>query len=209
MGFSELLYEKSNNKEFTRTGEYASIIYSSSRNAMDLLHNLTGWTKLQTGKINFNPRETDLANLIDDAVEFAKPAALIKSINIEVNASTGLTLKVDREMLGTILRNLVMNAIKFSYKASKITISSGKTDGMAFIEISDSGIGMDKQAISGILNSNAIESTPGTENEKGTGLGLYICREFIAFHDGELQIISEPGKGSRFIVRLPETAPES
>ncbi|HLN55048.1 MAG TPA: sensor histidine kinase [Bacteroidales bacterium] len=209
MGFSELLYEKSNNKEFTRTGEYASIIYSSSRNAMDLLHNLTGWTKLQTGKINFNPRETDLANLIDDAVEFAKPAALIKSINIEVNASTGLTLKVDREMLGTILRNLVMNAIKFSYKESKISITSGKTERMAVIEISDSGIGMDEQAISGILNSGTIESTPGTQNEKGTGLGLYICREFIAFHDGELQIISEPGKGSRFIVRLPETAPES
>lgn len=209
MGFSELLYERSKNKEFSRTSEFASIIYSSSRNAMDLLHNLTGWTKLQTGKINFNPRETDLSKLIDEAVEFARPAAIIKSINIEVNTAGEHTIKVDREMLGTILRNIIMNAIKFSYKKSMITITSGKTDGMAFIEISDSGIGMDKQAVSGILNSDTIESTPGTMNEKGTGLGLYICREFIAFHDGELQIISEPAKGSRFIVRLPQTVPEA
>lgn len=203
MGFSEMLYEKSKNNEFSRTSEFASIIYSSSRNAMDLLHNLTGWTKLQTGKISFNPRESDLAKLIGEAVEFGKPAAIMKSISIEVIPEPALTIVVDREMLGTILRNLIINAIKFSYKESTITVTARRIDSIAEIEVSDSGIGMDKQAVSRLLKSDAIESTPGTSNEKGTGLGLYICREFIAFHDGELEIISEPGKGSRVIVRLP------
>lgn len=205
MGLSELLYERSLKEEFSRTSEYASIIYSSSRNAMDLLHNLTGWTKLQTGKILFNPKEIELVSLINGVAEFGKPAAIMKSISINIIAPATLPIKADKEMLGTILRNLVINAIKFSHKGSSITISARNDGAMAEIEISDSGIGMDQQTVSRLLNSDLIESLPGTSNEKGTGLGFYICKEFIAFHDGDLQILSEPGRGSRLIVKIPNS----
>lgn len=203
MGFSELLYERSLKEEFSKTSEYASIIYSSSRNAMDLLHNLTGWTKLQTGKMLFNPKEIELASFISNIAEFGKPAAIMKSISINVITPAAVTVKADKEMLGTILRNLVINAVKFSYKGSVVTITARKNGHMIEIEVSDSGIGMDLETISKILNSDSIESVPGTFNEKGTGLGLYICKEFVSLHDGDLQILSEPGKGSRFIVRIP------
>ncbi len=203
MGFSELLYGSSMKGDHSKTTEFASIIYSSSRNAINLLHNLTGWTKLQTGKTLYNPQELDIACIINEVVEFSKPAALMKSISIIVFVPSGLKLNADKEMIGTILRNLIHNAIKFSFKQSEVKIIAGRNGNNAEIEVTDSGIGMDKQTIEKLLDLSYIQSNPGTSNEKGTGLGLYICREFISIHEGVLEIRSEPGKGSRFIVKLP------
>lgn len=204
MGFSELLYERSLKNDSSKTGEYASIIYSSSRNAMDLLHNLTGWTKIQTGRTFYNPKEVDIVKLVHEIVEFSNSSALIKSITINADLPAELKMKADKEMIGTILRNLIHNAIKFSFKESTIIITAALNRNMVEIEVSDSGIGMDEQTVRRLSDGSFIDSTPGTSNEKGTGLGLYICREFIAFHKGTLEIISEPGNGSRFIVRVPD-----
>lgn len=204
MGFSELLYERSLKSDFSKTGEYASMIYTSSRNAMDLLHNLTGWTKLQTGRTLYNPKELNLVALIHEVIEFCHPTALMKAVKIDIQVPRELNVIADKEMIGTILRNLIHNAIKFSYKGSEISIKAEQNRDMIVLEVKDSGIGMDKHTIDKLVNHSPVESTPGTANEKGTGLGIYICKEFVSFHNGSLHISSEPGKGTSFKITFPE-----
>lgn len=203
MGFSELLYEKALVNDFSRTKEFTGIIYNSSTNAVELLNNLTSWTKLQTGRTLFNPRETDLVQLMTEVADSCKASALMKSITIKISATDGLFVTIDRVMFATILRNLVINAIKFSYHYSEIFVTAGKNDEIVEVLVADSGIGIDSHIIDKILKMGMYESTPGTANEKGTGLGLFLCMEFIAMHNGTLNIESEPGKGSRFRVKLP------
>lgn len=203
MGFSELLFEKTKKNDFSRVNEFASIIYSSSTNAIELLNNLTNWTKLQTGRTIFNPLETDLLPIIKEVIDSCQSAALMKSITLKVSAPGELLLTADRVLLATIIRNLVMNAIKFSHQHSDVIISAGKNNSLVEVVVQDFGIGIDKHTIDKILNLGTYESTHGTANEKGTGLGLFLCMEFITMHSGTLNIESQPGKGSRFIITLP------
>lgn len=204
LGFSELLYERSLANDFSRTKEFAGIIYNSSANAVELLNNLTSWAKLQTGRVFFNPRETDLVALVHEVIGSCNPAAIMKNIKIRISSPGELTTMVDRVMFSTILRNLVLNAIKFSYNRSEVIVTLRKNDSLTEVEVEDSGTGMDSKMIEKILNNGKYDSMAGTANEKGTGLGLFLCMEFIAMHNGTLQIDSEPGKGSRFRVNFLE-----
>lgn len=207
MGFSELLYEKTRKNDFSRINEFASIIYGSSANAIELLNNLTSWTKLQTGRTIFNPRETDLLPIIKEVTDSCRSAAIMKSITIKVSAPAELILKIDRVLIATIIRNLLMNAIKFSYQHSDILILVARDNSLVEVTVQDYGIGIGKQTIDRILNKDNYESMPGTANEKGTGLGLYLSMEFIKMHNGTLKIESEPGSGSKFSVLIDTRTP--
>jgi signal transduction histidine kinase len=126
-----------------------------------------------------------------------------KGIKLKSALSIDLTITADRNMIKTILRNLISNAIKYTYKNGKVEVKAILKDSRAEISVSDNGIGMTKETMSKLFRIDANLFTPGTENEKGTGLGLLLCKEFVEKHGGKIWVESELGKGSVFSFSLP------
>ncbi len=178
-------------------------IYDSSRNTYKLLENLLQWSRLQTGRIDFNPEKIDLYKAIFDVVELFKASASAKGILIRNEVVPGLNAYCDNFMISTVLRNILSNSVKFSYQGGKVVIVSEQNLNSVQIEISDNGIGMNEQEISDVFEIDKVMVRKGTSNEEGTGLGLILCKEFIKKNRGEIWISSEPGKGSTFYIKLP------
>jgi len=126
-----------------------------------------------------------------------------KNIELLKSFDDNLTIVADKNMIKTILRNLISNAIKFTSKNGKVEIKAIIEDGQVVISVSDNGIGMTKETIAKLFRLDANLSTRGTENEKGTGLGLFLCREFIEKHNGKIIVESEKDKGSLFKIVFP------
>lgn len=161
------------------------------------------WSRSQTRRMEFNPEYIDLTTLLRPVVELVKSAADKKSIDIQLNFSPNFIVHADKEMLRTVMRNLISNAVKFTEQNGEIKINAEEKNGFAVLSVTDNGIGITKQNLENLFRIDTSFSTPGTVNEKGTGLGLILCKEFIDKHQGKIWVESEPGKGSRFFVSLP------
>lgn len=203
MGFSELLIERAQKKDLSGTEKFATVIYNSSQNAMDLLANLTQWSRLQTGRMEFSPTEIDLVSIINEVTELLSASALHKNITITMNFPDQLNIIADRAMISTVIRNLISNSIKFTKPGGEISLSAIQSDHEVMMEVRDNGVGMSKEALSKLFRIEAGFSTRGTINEEGTGLGLILCKEFISRHEGKIWAEGEAGKGSRFFFTLP------
>ena len=203
MGFSELLMDQMNKKDYDRIERYASIILQSSQNALDLLKNLLEWARSQTDKMQFAPEHFELAHLIEQTLTELKPPADQKSIKLRNDIHEDILVFADKNMTGTVIRNLVSNAIKFTMEGSAVDISARKTPEEIIVSVKDNGVGIDSKRIEGLFRIDANVSTPGTNNEKGTGLGLILCKEFVEKHGGRIWVESEEGKGSEFCFSLP------
>ncbi|HEY3372333.1 MAG TPA: PAS domain-containing sensor histidine kinase [Prolixibacteraceae bacterium] len=209
MGFSELMVEQTQEKNYEEVERYASIIYQSSQRAMELVTNLLEWSRSKVGRLQFNPENIDIGELIKSVVQLLKDSAQHKSITIYTDVSPGLQVRADRAMLATILRNLVSNAIKFTKPDGEIVVSVQKEQYQLSFMVADNGIGIKKEAINKLFDMDASYSTPGTQDEKGTGLGLLLCKEFIERHGGDLRVESELGKGSKFYFTIPQSIKKS
>lgn len=203
VGFSELLIEDIRKKNFDEIENFAKVIIDSSENAMNLLTNLIEWSRLQTGRIKFNPEEFDINIIISEVLDLLLASASQKSIIINSDIPPRLNVFADKFMIGTVLRNIISNAIKFSYQDGIILISGLKNNSAVIIKVSDNGVGMNQKVLKKLFKFEENFSTPGTQNEKGTGLGMIICKEFITKHNGKLWVESEIGKGSSFFFTLP------
>ncbi len=204
MGFSELLIEQIKENDLEGIDKYAEIIQQSSHNAMDLLTNLLEWSRSQTGHMEFNPEYLELNGLINNVIALLENQAMQKSININKTTPKILTLKADKDMLSTILRNLISNAIKFTNTNGEIHINAEQKNNQTIIKIKDNGIGINKNTLNKLFRIEENISSKGTNNEKGTGLGLVLCKEFIEKHDGKIWAESEEGKGSSFYFSIPQ-----
>jgi len=202
IGFSDMLIEKIQRKAYDDIEEYATIIQKSSWRAMDLLTNLFDWSRLQTGKMNFNPGTFDIVKTIKEVISLYNDTALHKSISISSYIPESFNVNADEPMIGTVLRNLLSNAIKFTNPGGHINISAFQSDSEYIVEITDDGIGMNSSVIEKLF-INGSYSIKGTNGEEGTGLGLILCKEFILKHNGRIWAESEPGKGSKFTFTLP------
>jgi PAS domain S-box-containing protein len=202
VGFSELLIENIRNKDFEDIENFATVISESSQNAMNLLTNLIDWSRLQTGTIKFNPEVFDLNTIISEVMGLLQTSAQKKSIVITSDVPSGLNVFADKFMINTVLRNLISNALKFTYPDGKILISAEKNETEVLIKVIDNGVGMSQEAIEKLFRFSNY-STPGTQNEKGTGLGMILVEEFVTKHKGKIRVESEIGKGSSFIFTLP------
>ena len=129
--------------------------------------------------------------------------AIRKNIELKRFIPDDLVIVADRNMIKTVLRNLISNAIKFTPKNGKVGVNALTNDKYIEIAVSDNGIGMTKEIISKLFRIDSNHLTRGTENEKGTGLGLFLCKEFVEKHGGKIWVESEPGKGSIFKLFLP------
>jgi signal transduction histidine kinase len=204
MGFSDLLIEEVNKKSSVKLKEYAELIQSSSHNAMDLLINLTEWSRIQTNRIAYNPKEIDLETVINEVTGLMSYSALQKSITIHKNIPSKLRIKADREMISSVLRNLISNSIKFSNPGGNVCINVNHDDHEVIVEVKDFGVGIKKTDIDKILENKEIVSLPGTKGEHGTGLGLLLVKEFILMHNGRVWVDSETGKFTSFYFALKD-----
>jgi len=203
LGYSELILENLRSYDKKKIEKFASQINSITNHTLDLLENLLDWTKTQTGQINFNPENLHLGVIIQDVFDVLDSSAKIKNISLNNSQVEGIIAFADQNMLKTILRNLISNSIKFTKSSGRIDVSAIADLNQLEITIKDNGVGMSKETQSKLFQLEANFTTNGTANEKGTGLGLILCKEFIEKHSGRIWVESEVGKGSTFHFTLP------
>lgn len=198
LGFSELLLDQIKKNDYEGIEEYAKIIHTSSKNAMDLLMNLLEWARTKLGSINYELKEFEFATLVNQVSAQLKDASDQKNITLKNTISTSLFVNADINMIATVIRNLVSNAIKFTHDGGEITISAEEKANEVIVAVKDTGLGISPERIKKLFRIDSNSSTSGTKDEKGTGLGLVLCKEFIDKHNGRIWVDSEPGKGSTF-----------
>jgi signal transduction histidine kinase len=203
LGFSHILI--TDYKELTEQEikEFAGYIFEASDMGNRLLQNLLDWSRSETGNIKYEPQVFPLSEIVNQAVNLAYNTALQKEISIKAEISGDIKVFCDKNMIYTVLRNLVSNSIKFSYRGGTVRVSSKLYNNTVEVSISDEGVGMNEILIEDLFKIEKRITNDGTENEKGTGLGLYLCKEFIEKNHGTIGVKSEVGKGSTFIFTLP------
>ena len=203
LGFSELLIKNSQDFEVAKSEKYLEIINSSAKNTLSLLNNLLDWAKTQTGQIINKPEKINLGNIICDVMELSRSTAIVKNITLNHVQSDTIELYTDVNILKVVLRNLISNAIKFTHLDGKIEVSAIKNQNHFEVAVSDNGIGMTKETQHKLFKINPTIVTDGTAAEKGSGLGLILCKEFVDKLNGKIWVESEEGKGSIFKFTLP------
>jgi len=202
-GFSSLLLEKMKEKDFEGIEEFVLLVQTSSNRAFNLLSNLLDWAGSQTGKMEYNPDYIDLNELINEAIEISNDTANQKSISINKQLPVKALLSVDKAMISTVLRNLLSNAIKFTNEGGEVLISGELTNNEFVVMVSDNGVGIEQADLENLFRIDTKHITEGTSKERGTGLGLILCKEFVGKHGGKIWVESEAGKGSKFKFSLP------
>jgi len=182
---------------------------SASTRTIDLIENLLTWAQAQKGLLPYEPEKFDLLDLVQENVLLFDPAAQSKRITIKVPLSENAVVFGDRNMINTVIRNLISNAIKFTYPDGSVTLKIERTEKQKVkVSVADTGCGMTEGALKNLFILDKRTSTKGTGNETGTGLGLILSKEFITKNHGRIWVESEPGKGSTFYFVLPVSPPE-
>jgi signal transduction histidine kinase len=203
LGLSELLTDSIRTTDIGEIEDIATNLNKTARNTYSLLEDILLWTRVQTGKIPFKPKELKFDDLLRNTKEVLVPAANAKSITINSFVRDEINIYADPDMIKTVLRNLVSNAIKFTNKSGTINIGIVMENSDQIISVSDNGIGIKPDNLSRLFKSSEFLTTAGTEHEAGTGLGLLLCKEFVEIHGGRIWVESEFGKGSEFKFALP------
>ena len=202
LGYSEILVKEYDELDRKTIGKFASDINTVASKAHNLLENLLGWTRLETGRMIFHPVEFNLHPIVEDVFHINAESANVKDISLVNNVMVTNMVFADVNMLNTILRNLVSNAIKFTNKNGRISVSSKQIDEQIEISVVDNGIGMSNMELQKLFDENHQYSGTGTHLEKGTGLGLLLCREFVEKHGGTLSAESKLGEGTKIYFSL-------
>ena len=203
IGFSDLLINEKENLNNEEKDQYIEFIHNSSLQIHNLLDNLLKWAQSQSSSIKFNPEIIDVNELIDINISLFKETSQKKQIELIANGKVNNKAYADKNMVNTIVRNLINNALKFTNKGGKISLSTKTINQQIEVSVTDTGIGMTEDIIKKVLDSDELYSSAGTMDEPGTGLGLAICQEFLDAHDSKLWIQSQPGKGSTFYFSVP------
>ena len=205
IGLSELLvyrYDKYSNE---KVKEFIRQIHTHSSSAYNLLDNLLQWARSQTGRLEVSHQKLNIERLIEENVSLLKNKATQKEIEIELIPKRVPEVYADENMINTVLRNLLTNAIKFTPQKGRIQVQADDHD-KSYIKISvkDNGMGIDKENIPKIFDLTSHFTTRGTDSEEGTGLGMVLCKDFVEKNHGTIWVESEKKKGSTFYFTLPK-----
>jgi signal transduction histidine kinase len=205
MGLSEVLMENSDQYSREEMNTFIRLINEAAVKTYRLLDDLLVWSRSQMGKMPFNPGSMKLDQLCHEVIEVLNQTAATKRITFDVKVAEDTLVFADEAMIKTVLRNLVSNAIKFSWSDSVVTIFSeqGPSDAMLTVGLADKGVGMTEEAMTKLWSLSELLSTKGTNNEEGTGLGLLICKEFVEKQGGRIWVDSRQGEGSTFCFTVP------
>jgi len=201
--FSKLLVNDFDSYKKEEILKFLGYINQVSQDAYQLLENLLQWSCLQLNKNEFSPGEIDLHEISEKSISILELTIQEKKIKIHNNVSYPLICNADENMIATVIRNLLSNAIKYSNEGANIELFSLEKDGYIELCIKDEGIGMDDETKLRLFTFTKKNIKPGTRNEKGTGLGLILCKEFVEKHGGKIWAESALGKGSTFVFSLP------
>lgn len=204
LGLSEVLTRFGSNVSSKDRDTYLQHIFEGLTQMRSFLENLLEWARTQTGRIHFMPESVTLKPIIANIILQYKNNAIKKDINLYSQIDDYLTIHADENMLMTILRNLVSNALKYTNIGGNVFITAVETDSDVEIYIKDDGLGMEPEVVDKLFKIEHNQSTPGTDDEKGTGLGLILCKDFADKHGGYIEVNSEINKGTTFIVHLPK-----
>ena len=202
-GFTELMIENNEIYDAAKRLKFLKIIKGSTAKVSSLLDNLLIWASSQSGNLKFSPKNINLAQQVAGVISFLEIQAINKDIVILNRIEKNVQVNADENMLDTILRNLISNAIKFTQPKGEIQIYSTLINDFVEITVKDNGVGMTESEIATIFNINEISSSLGTSNEQGSGLGLILCRGFVESHGGKIWVESVVDEGSEFKFTLP------
>jgi signal transduction histidine kinase len=204
IGYADVL--KSDFREYSQDEIYQHLntIYNTSVNGYNLLENLLKWSQSQTNKIRFEPKKVNLCDVVNSCIQDSENQSNFKDIELINEVSKNYHIIADKNLLKTVIRNLINNAIKFTERNGMIVIKSTKKDNIIEFSIKDTGIGMKEEEIENLFKIDKINSKPGTDRERGSGLGLILCKEFVEIHGGKIWAESTLGSGSEFKFTIPK-----
>jgi len=203
LGLSEILEESIQEFDIDDIKNMAGDINKTAQGTFNLLEDILTWARAQQGKIPFKPQQLSIKEICKNILVTLNPSANAKKIVINYSATDNLNVFADADMIKTVLRNLVSNAIKFTNKGGVININAVENYGNVTISVSDNGIGIKPDNLAKLFDLSQVVTTTGTAEETGTGLGLLLCKEFVEKHQGKIWVESEVGKGSEFKFTLP------
>nr|MDA3861732.1 GAF domain-containing sensor histidine kinase [Melioribacteraceae bacterium] len=203
LGFSEILLSEYKELQSDEVLFFINEMKNTADLSFNLLQNLLQWSRSQTGKLEFHPHFLNLYSLVQQNILLVNKSAEKKGIFLSNNVNVDIIVNADEDMLNTIVRNLLTNAIKFTTKNGQISVESISNNEMVEVQIKDSGVGMNNETVTKLFKLEDTQSTSGTENETGTGLGLILCKEFVEMNGGKIWVQSEIGKGSTFSCSVP------
>jgi signal transduction histidine kinase len=203
LNLSELLKENIRQYDIDEIENFINHINQSAHITYDLLEDILMWARAQSDKITFKPQKLSFADICKNILEILNPSANAKNITINYYIADRINIFADIDMIKTVLRNLVSNAIKFTNNGGAINISAEENSENFTISVSDNGIGMQPDNLTKLFDISQVQTTKGTAEETGTGLGLLLCKEFVEKHGGKIWVESEYGKGSDSKFTLP------
>jgi len=204
LGFGELLERNILNYTQEKQLSFVKIMNDTTNNILRLLENLLAWAQSQTGKLTPKPESIRISKIANWAISVLELDALRKELVIENKLDKETLVFADFQMISTIIRNLLSNAIKFSKKGGYISIHSEAQDQFELITVKDHGVGMEEESLERMFKIEENISTTGTANEKGSGLGLILCREFVEKNGGKIGVKSQLNLGAEFYFSLPK-----
>jgi signal transduction histidine kinase len=202
LGFTELIKENFDKYDNEQLKYYISILYDTADHGYSLLLNLLEWSRSQTGSIRMEQEVLEINKIVDDALRLLENSAEKKQIKINTSISNSETVFADFNMLQTVIRNLISNAIKYTNTGGEISIKSVRKNKFLIVSVKDNGIGIKPEIIDKLFRLDQNISTKGTNDETGTGLGLLLCKEFIEKNGGKIWVESIPESGSEFFFSL-------
>ncbi|MBN2595323.1 ATP-binding protein [Labilibaculum sp.] len=202
-GFSRMLIKDSDILTEEEKNELIETIYRSSDDTFKLLESLLEWANVQKGNFKLNVEEFDLKSLLEKNLNIHKSLGLLKGLDVK-GEFDHVNVKADKAMIDTVIRNLMSNAIKFSFPGQTITLSSNRTNGFVVIQVSDQGIGMTEKQLEQLFKIDTVFTSEGTANESGTGFGLMLCKEFVELNGGKIWVESVKDKGTSFFFSIPK-----
>ena len=184
--------------------ELLTMANQTTEDVFSLLDNLLKWTKSQIGKLKVVYQDINMVEVVEGVSEIFTMVAGLKNIKIVQDVPVAdVAVRADIDMVKTVIRNLISNAIKFSNEGAEVVVSLAEEDGMAIVSVKDSGCGIDEENQRKLLHTDTHFSTFGTNNEEGSGLGLLLCKDFVIKNGGKLWFTSKKGEGSTFSFSIP------
>jgi len=204
LGYSELLSHSLKKNDFGKAALYCRIIHDSAEQGIGFLIMLLEWGRNQVEEITFNPEDFRVESQLKDVMNYATLLAAAKKISVYTAVNPDLFIFADRNMIRTVLMNLVSNAVKFCNSGGKINISCRMVRNHVEFMVTDDGVGIEPENLTKLFTTNMPINASGTLMESGTGFGLQLCKKFVELHKGKIWAKSEPGRGSSFIFTIPD-----
>jgi signal transduction histidine kinase len=205
LGFSELLIDQFDSLEPNKKKEFLTNIHVSLQHVYRLLENLLSWSRVQLGTFDWTPETVDLKSIVDDSMLLLKTQAATKHIELHSEIAEALMAFADPNMIETVVRNLITNAVKFTPENGKVWLEAASLENCIQVSIKDTGIGIAEDQIERLFKTGVKSNRAGTNDETGTGLGLILCKEFVEKNGGRIWVESSVGKGSCFRFSVPRS----